>query len=989
MTTWISRKCTDEILAAIKSKDDLTYIFNIVGAGGTGKTIILRQIGEQLGSINGTDANYPWGGILDLFHSEVNTNSGLEDLLSRSFERNEEFMQYHAERKKFLARRQSGETGKELEKERTQLSATFADCMNKVTSKDKVVIALDTAEKVQYETDEIQELCQLEGESSSVKEWLLHQLSQWKNCIVLLAGRENKDLNDRLQDEISQLSHIKYKVINLRGFDEDEAAEYFKTQETDHQIIKEFDVKFRKQLWEITNGKPIRLDLAIYITEHELGLEEFSQIIGNLPPEESQDALDQKLIDHLMQHENDTSTRTIFNYLAITRKGLDARLLQYLAEGEWSLQDCQSKLDQISERSFIKKRPNDGRFFLHDEVYDLCDKYMLDTPDVQEKCIKLVSWYDAQSSSSADQVGLSEGEKEKQSNQIDSIIYRLRANPISGYQWYSVLSDEAIRYAEIGLDMRLRNELFSFLKGQSAIDQELIKQHQDLQKEITYNTAADWVKRYVSRGAYDKAIGVGRKMYIFGDKFFKSESLYSKLARADFDVYFSQALIYSGEIDEAIKILDNVILELEKKQLPEKLAHTGNPHDYSNRRLNLILGRAHNNLGYAIWTGKGRLHKALNKLRPAIPYFRASDLHEEYANTMDNMGRIYALLYERDRAEAMLDDGLSIRKRLRREYRIALSLNSRAIGFLAFGDPHSARKFANEALKMFMALNVQRGIGLSALTLGRALRKLGNTWGTSFHSLDECIKFSEEAEGMNRKSIEIFEISVREPLRLLNAYNELGCTLRDRAIMQSNTDSISISSSSLASDAIKVFLKAIEMAKDDHPRIYINCCEDLAQTLYQQNELDKAENWLVKAKDFVPIEYFLKNGQGLPDLLESDELVEEYFLLLGKVELLSGYITYQKGFIKGQGRVGRESLATPMQHFVFSITYFELYSKRAAGRETAYKQLYDRFKKCSTEDLKYLRDVTIPTIASDYGLDPTWVGALFEDTLGLAIQLEI
>ena len=151
-----------------------------------------------------------------------------------------------------------------------------------------------------------------------------------------------------------------------------------------------------------------------------------------------------------------------------------------------------------------------------------------------------------------------------------------------------------------------------------------------------------------------------------------------------------------------------------------------------------------------------------------------------------------------------------------------------------------------------MVLNVQRGIGLSALTLGRALRKLGNTWGTSFHSFGDCVKFSEEGEIMIKKSIEIFVSSVREPRRLLNAYNELGCTLRDRAKMLSDNGSLSVSSSILSSNAIKVFLKTTELAKDEYPRIYINCCEDLAQTLYQQNDLDKAENWLTKAKERVP-----------------------------------------------------------------------------------------------------------------------------------------
>lgn len=987
MTTWISRKCSIDILAAINSNDQLTHVFNIVGDGGTGKTVILRQIGEKLGSKDGTDSHYPWSGILDLFHSEINTNSGLEEFLSRSFGNENEFARYHTERKEFLARRQAGETGKELEQERVKLSSTFVECMNTVTSKGRIVIGLDTTERVQYEIDEIQKLCQLEGESSSVKEWLLGQLSQWKNCVVILAGRKNKELNNRLAEELAKHQNVKYHPINLTGFDEDETLEYFSAQEIDHPIINQYDNKFRKQLWKVSKGKPIRLDLAIYITEQELGLDEFSRIIETLPSDKSQQELDRRLIQHVMQHESDSATKNVFTYLAIARKGLDAQLLFYLAgAGEWSIEECQKKLEQISERSFIKKRPNDGRLFLHDEVYDLCDEYMLVGSEVQEKSNKLVNWYDIQADYSGEQLGSSEDEKEKQRNQVDSILYRFRADPVAGYQWYSMLSDEAIRYAEIGLDMRLRNELFAFLRSPSIIDRNLLSQHQELQKEITYNTAADWIKRYVSRGAYDKAISVGRIMHNNADTFFEEKSFYSQLARADLDVYFSQALIYSGDVDEAIDILKNLVFELEKQQRPENLAHQGNPHQYMYRRFNLILGRAHNNLGYAMWMGKGQLRKALNQLRFAIPYFRASDLDEEYANTLDNMGRIYTLLYEKEKAESMLDDGLAIRRRLRRQYRIALSLTSRAIGFLTFGDSHSARKFADEALRIFKSLNIQRGIGLASLILGRALRRLGNTWGTSFHSLEECEKFSDDAEEVLITSIDIFEKKVREPSRLINAYNELGCTFRDRAVMQSVIEKASSLSQSLSSKAEKTLLTGIEKAKDNNPRLFVNCCEDLAQAFYQQDDQESAETWLRQALTHIPSDYLLKENQGLPKVPPSD-VVEEYFLLLGKIELLFGYLRYQNGLIKGEGRVGQEDLAKAMRHFVFSVTYFEMYSKRAIGRETAYKQLYERFKKCSTDDLKYLRDIVIPAIAKDYGLEANWVGGLFEDTLGLALQI--
>lgn len=986
MATWISRKCTNEILKAIAADDGLTHVFNIVGAGGTGKTILLRQIGKKFGSPNGIDACFPWSGILDLFHSEVNTNSGLEDLLSHSLEQNEEFKEYHIERQTFIKRREAGETGKELESERAKLSTIFSKCMNKVTSENRVVIALDTTERVQYEIDEIQRLCRLEGESSSVKEWLLGQLSQWKNCVVILAGRENEDLNARLAEELKKQPDVKYHFTKLGGFDKEEALEYFVSQEGEHPILKEFDGGFREQLWAVTEGKPIRLDLAIYITEQELGFDDFSHILNTLPSKERQQELDNRLIHHVMQHDVDVTTVTVFTYLAIARKGLDAQLLHYLA-GEWSVGECQEKLNRISNRSFVKIRPNDGRLFLHDEVYDLCDEYMLETDDAQEKSRRLVTWYDAQLAGYGTEPNSTEVEKEKQRLQVDSLLYRLRANPQEGYQQYSMWSDEAIRYAEIGLDMRLRNELFAFLKSPSRIDKRLLSQHPDLQKEIAHNTAADWVKRYVSRGAYDKAIGVGRTIHDLADTFFESKSLVSQLARADLDVYFSQALIYSGEVDEALRMLSELIIRLEQEQLPENLAHQGNPHEFINRRLNLILGRAHNNLGYAIWTGKGQYSRALNNLRLAIPYFRASDLDEEYANTLDNMGRIYTLLYERGKAESMLEDGLAIRRKLGRKYRIALSLTSRAIGFLAFSDPHGARRFADESFGMFESLNARRGIGLSSITLGRALRKLGNTWGTSFHSLEECDRFFRESQDALERSISIFENEVREPSRLITAYNELGCTFRDRSIMKSNVQNDPDLSSSLAREAVRVLETGIDKAREKYPRLFVNCCEDLAQTYYLQNEPEKAEKWLKEAMACIPQEYLLKENHGKPKISKI-ELVEEYFQLLGKIELLFGYLSYQNGLRRSQGRVSREDLADAMKHFVFAYTYFDLYSKRAAERETTYKQLYERFKKCSTQDLKYLRDELIPNIAKDYGLDASTLGVLFEDTLGLVLQVE-
>jgi tetratricopeptide (TPR) repeat protein len=980
MTTWVSRECMEEILTAIKAEDKSTHIFSIMGPGGTGKTVLLHQIGEYLGNPNGMNSLIPWTGILDLFHSDVNTNSGLEGLISRSLEKEDEFQEYWIERQAFKERREAGETGKELENERASLSNIFTDCLNQVTSHTRVVIALDTTEKIVYEVDDLQKFFQLGSESTSVKEWLIDQLKKWKNCVVILAGREDAEFKMRLMDEFSQFSGLEYHPVALGGFDENEALEYFSIQEMEHPIISEFDGELKRRLWEVTDGRPIRLDLAIYTAENELGLDRVRQMLEASPSYQAQDWLDHMLINHVMQNEPDNSIRVILRYLAVARKGIDANILHYLTKGEWSIEECNKKLDMITGRSYIKQRPEDGRLYLHDEMYQLCDKHMLEASVVQELSNSLVAWCD-------EKINTSQDEKDKQNIQVDSLFYRLRANVNQGYHWYIMIADEAIRYAESGLDMRLRNELYAFLKSQSPIDQKFLSLNLSIQNEINCDSAAGWVKRFVSRGEYHKAIEVGEFVRKTPNGFCQGNLLSSELARADLNVYFAQALIYAGQTSEAVMILENIISKLEGESKPEEIARQGDPHQFEGWRRNLVLGRAHNNLGYAIWQGKSQYRRAIRHLRPAIPYFRASDLLEEYANTLDNIGRIYALLYEKEKAESMLDDSLALRRQLKRSYRIALGLNSRAIAHLTFDEPHRARKLAEEAFFIFDPLSTQRGIGLSSITLGEALRRLGNLWTINLYSTTDSENFFRDSQDALERSIYIFEEKVPEPSRLILAYNELGCTYRDRAVMLANDPEKSAFSRSLFREAVTYLNKSNNLAKDRYEIAYLDSCEDLASTFYQQGNYEYAETWLKRAYEQIPNIYKLEKGKGRP-LIPAEELVEEYFLLLGKIELLYGYLRYDVGFARGSNQVSRKDLVNAVRHFVFSSTYFELYSARSRGRETAYKQLYERFKKCKYEDLRYLREDYIGNIAVDYGLDPNLVSNLFEDTLGLALEFE-
>jgi tetratricopeptide (TPR) repeat protein len=484
---------------------------------------------------------------------------------------------------------------------------------------------------------------------------------------------------------------------------------------------------------------------------------------------------------------------------------------------------------------------------------------------------------------------------------------------------------------------------------------------------------------------FAKAVQVGEAVKEMADKFYPPSVPGSQLARADLDVYHAQGLIYLGRAEAAITLLKRIIDELERGQRPEDLARQGDPHGFTNWRRNLILGRGHNNLGYAYRLQReGHYSLALEEFRDAVSYFRASDLLEEYANTCDNMGRVYALLYQRSRAESLTDDALDLRRQLGRDYRIALSLNSRAIVHLVFDEPHRARRLSEEALSIFERLGVQRGIGLASITSGRSLRGLGALWSVGLYPPEVCDNYFREAETHLEHAISVFEKTVPERLRLIEVYNEMGCIYRERAAL-ARRDVKSPMARSISRDAVQYLTKSIQLAEEDYPVLYVDSCEDLAQTYFQRRDYNYAELWLQKAEGRIPDKYKIKEGSGI-GVVPLEECVEEFWQQLGKIDLLRGYLAYETGTTGEDGEIAREALELAVRHFTFAAAYFEHYSERATGLETTFKQLYDRFKQCRYEDLRHIQDQLLPEIERVYALDPTHVARFFEDTLGLALQ---
>jgi tetratricopeptide (TPR) repeat protein len=975
MSKWITRKIMPDVMKAIEATDRFTYVFYITSKGGEGKTVLLRQIGAELGSPDGISPNFPWSGILDLYHSGTNTNSGLEAHLSQALETDDkEFQPYRDERDAYAARRMAGLVGSELEKERERMAEVFAECVNEVTRWSRVVIALDTTERIQYEVDEVQKLCQMEDESTTVRAWLLDQLRRWENCVVLLVGRPEADpyLGKALEETLTTAPGVRYKAMTLGGFDAGEVREYFAQKESEFSAVREFDPEFRHRLWEVTGGSPIRLDLAIEVVRHWLGFDQFREEIMKGSVEDVREQLDRLLIEHVLSGDPDDPVHKALRYLAAARKGLEANLLHHLA-GEWDLNECQAHLSAVAELGFVKRHPEDKRLFLHDEMYLLCDTYLFKPEEVQRLSQRIVDWYE-------DRKG--DGKERQQDLLVDSLLYRLRANPREGYRWYARQAEFAIRAVEAGFDMRLRSEVMALLKSESPVDKRLLRDAPGLVEEFNCDGAARWVKRLMVRGKNKEAVEIAEKTCPI---FCPADDSAFKLAKADIAVYQAQAMIYTGRAREALDLLKGVIANIEGESKPEELA-SHDAESYDGWRRNMVLGRTHNNLGYAYWMHFGHYEAALKEFRAAIPYFHASELKEELANTNDNMGRVYALRRHPTRAETLVDEGLALRRELGRDYRIALSLNSRAVVCLEFEEPHRARRLGEEALGIFEGLGAQRGIGLALVTLGRSLRHLGNLWIEGVYSFKDCDQFFRDGADCLDRAIYIFEHRVDEPVRLVEALNELGCVYRDRAGLAGKMSSDSPLAKTIALEAIKRLERCIELADSYQFSVqFVDACEDLASTYLLRHHYDNVRLWLDHAEERVPDVYKFKVGQTLPQI-PAEERVEAFWLQMGKIELLHGSLVFDLGTDSGTRPATREVLRETAEHYLLSAAYFEKYSDRAVGLKDTFRQMYVRFKFSSLEDLGYMQKEMLPALADKYSINLTRLGRFFEDTLGLALE---
>ena len=89
----------EAIRTAIEAEGELR-VLHIIGDGGIGKTRLLEAIPEEILPKCSNKGRCQWGGILDLYHTDLHTNSGIEAAIIKALAP-EGFAEYRTRREEY------------------------------------------------------------------------------------------------------------------------------------------------------------------------------------------------------------------------------------------------------------------------------------------------------------------------------------------------------------------------------------------------------------------------------------------------------------------------------------------------------------------------------------------------------------------------------------------------------------------------------------------------------------------------------------------------------------------------------------------------------------------------------------------------------------------------------------------------------------------------------------------------------------------------
>jgi tetratricopeptide (TPR) repeat protein len=1022
---WIKRKKADEIYADILAQkvaeENGVNIFYIKAPGGAGKTFLARDLGTRLGSPGGYKPGNRqgifWSGILDLYDPDTNNNRGIEQLLIRAFadHPNVDFKDYFEQRAVYVKLSQGGTGGPPLEEQRKKVEEMFSKEICGIAGEKLLVWVFDTVERIQSAQDPTEARLGELGEpedTASVMGWLLFQISRLPKATILLFGRPEEKFENRLRlvidkiDRPRSLKAIQFKVIDLSTLSDEEVQDFFAFQQEKHpQLAKILSSDVKDLLSSSTGSNPLLLGIALQ-TILETG--RLNEVRVALKKKDNMSEVGKKLIRAYM-NPNKPEQKALLEYLALARNGLFPELLKLLKRKDEDLTSLQKKLEEMANLPFVKTRhiftglqdSLSGRptYFLHDAMYEICDAALLLPVPASQASEKIVAWYEKEidrwvsqlqdAQFSRDQVG------ERRDDPVtdllvESLFYRLRANPQIGYIWYLRESEAAFRSVRPGYEMRLADSMAQFAvnvdpdpekkssSARSVIDEANIERLMpDLWDQFSIDSAMMWVRRLSFRARHKEAIWVAENATWAEETFNTNPKKYS-LSFSELKIWQAQSLMYLGRVKEAAKIYQGNLDRLKNYTLEHLRANKKKYSEAELKRICFIKGRTLNNLGYTSWMYFGQYSSALSQLLQAIEYFKEAGLTEEEATSLDNIGRIHAVLWDQHAAKRKIREGLEKRESEgeKARYRLALSLISLASMQHRFGNFQLALDNVNRAYDLFNTMEVKRGRGLAYLTRAMIYRSMAEARDENRLSLEQAVAHTNLAIEDLANAIRIFRESVQETIRSVFALNEMGSCYRCLYMLRAAGNADEEERLSILENGVDYYNQAITNArKYDYFIEELDSRQDLAVLYARARQYENAASELDITENKIPSTYKIKPGSGLEALPEADT-VDAYYKLMGQIELLRGAMIFDQ--MKGQ-TASMEQVLKATEHYVLGVAYYYRFSGIYSNTYiSAIDRISRRLERCDKSINAAIKNIHLKQWIEKYKIPAEWVQPVFD-----------
>ncbi len=989
----------DVIHHAIFESGNETRVLLITAGPGMGKTFLLRKVLQRCreGGLWHDPKRIlvpPEAGrdLVDFFHSRTHSVEGFTREVWEALGGGKAAMKDFQEALERFERESFhlAEIHRELSGARERLGRTFLDEFNRLTRDKRLVLALDTAEKLLYEAGRIEQELQLQPEESNILSWLTGTfLREAQNTVVLLAGRPESDVL-RLKTTLQNNFGDRFVHVDFGNLDEQSALRYFGA--VAQAVRKEGDIRTaerieaipeetRRVMWLYTEGRPILLSLLIdHLVMAGSLLPEVTDSLneakGRLRKEGKKRVL-KSIEKGLVADIQDRTTREadIVRSLAWARKGLSAEMLASLHG--MPVDETQRLLDGISELSFIKRLGD--RYFLHDALYEMFEEHVLQrVPEARREREYgiILAYYEKAIREAREKLKEAMGkpleERAAEVGQahlalarllVEEMHYSWRLKPVSGFQRWEEYHREMYWANDIGTQMELDDEAREFLRKWP--------QNADLnglaRLEVELTLLLHRLERMILRGQYDEVAK------IYQEARPRCEGLSEvpcTLVGARMDILLGEALARrSQRLSDAENLLNGAVNALARLKGPEGS-------DFYAKSRDVFLAQAWNNLGY-LYRTMGRYGESVDAYRASARLWRRLvdeeqeatlrfPLEAQYANTLNNMAWALAWTGQFQQALRICQDALEMRRKLGPAGPVAFSLNTFGLIQAKADQPHRAERACREALDIFIRLEQPRGIGMALTALSEMCRRKAEL--EALYSADEQRRLLEEAIVLAERAEAIFREQIKEDAQRAQALIELGCAHRDLIRVLKGADEERNKHVNLGEDALNKAMDAAAEPNLVHMRV--DAQVNLAWLYHYAGRDDIAQQTADEARRKI----FETLGARERQILRKRKLQQSFLLVqLGKIELLQGEIALQGGEFKSAG-----------EHFTLSLAYDEKYAEDFRDMRRGMDRMYALLKGLNAGELGQVLE-GIEQAAKTCSLSrPTRMHRFLQDSFGVS-----